>query len=188
MAIYRASMNFPMDSALPRDVVSITPHFNANDPEALVQVLHDNLNNWQGTAGKPHTIKIYDATKLPPSYPLAQREGLGTPPASTNPREVAICLSYFAVWNRPSYRGRLYLPSSWITAAIGARPSDPLLDQVLTFATQVLTKNLPPASFWTVYSRLHRSDSQVTDIWCDDEWDTVRSRGLRGTKRITQKV
>jgi len=188
MSVYRAALSFPMDSSLPKDVININPHFNGTDPDALAGALKANLDAYTATAGKPYTIKIYDAAKAPPSYPLATRTVTGTPPASPAPREVAICLSYFAIYNRPSFRGRLYLPSSWVTASPQVRPSDPLLANVLAFATSVLTKSLPPSTFWTVWSKLHHTDAQVTDIWCDDEWDTVRSRGMKSTKRVTAKV
>jgi hypothetical protein len=46
-----------------------------------------------------------------------------------------------------------------------------------------LGAGLPPSTFWVVYSRKTGGDAQVTNVWVDDEWDTVRSRGLRGTVR-----
>jgi hypothetical protein len=52
----------------------------------------------------------------------------------------------------------------------------------------VLTRGLPAATFWTVFSPTHGTDAQVTDIWADDEWDTIRSRGLKPSSRQTAKV
>ena len=60
---------------------------------------------------------------------------------------------------------------------------------MLTFATQVLTKSLPANHNWVVWSqKLRKSQGGVSDVWCDDEWDTVRSRGLKATTRTTAKV
>ena len=30
--------------------------------------------------------------------------------------------------------------------------------------------------------------SPVTNVWVDDEWDTIRSRGLKSTSRVTATV
>jgi hypothetical protein len=188
MPVYRASLIFPADGTLPRDNVSIHPHYGGSDPQAVANILKTNLDNWAGTAGKPYTIKIYDAEKAPPSFPLATVTNPGTPPSTSAPREVSLCLSYYSTWNRPRYRGRLYLPAHWTASSPGVRPSDASMAQALTFATDVLKKNLPAATNWVVWSRMDRKPYGVTDVWVDDEWDTVRSRGLRGTKRSTVKV
>jgi hypothetical protein len=36
-----------------------------------------------------------------------------------------------------------------------------------------------------VYSRREKVARPVTNYWVDDEWDTVRSRGLRSSTRVT---
>jgi hypothetical protein len=39
-----------------------------------------------------------------------------------------------------------------------------------------------------VYSTTEKkSQGAVSDAWVDDEWDTVRSRGLRASSRVTVK-
>lgn len=185
--VIRVQMGFPSDSALPKDIITLNPHFNAGDATALLNSLKTNLNAWSGTAGKPFTLKAYDATKLPPSYPLATVSQTGSTPNSTAPREVALCLSYYANFNRPRFRGRLYLPGSWLTAAPNVRPADPTIATALTFK-DVVGKNLPSGAFWTVWSTVTRTDAQVTNAWVDDEWDTIRSRGMVATKRVTGTV
>src|SRR4051812_19699243 len=95
MAVYRAQIGIPMDSALPRDVVTINPHYEGNDPDALAQALKANLAAYAATAGRSVSIKVYDAKKAPPSYPLAVASTAGTTLGSSCPREVALCLSYF---------------------------------------------------------------------------------------------
>lgn len=187
MAVFRVQLNFPFDSTLPRDKVSINPHYNGSDPQQLADALKANLIAYNPVTTAPFDIKVYDAKKAPPSYPLATASQSGTPPASSTPREVAICLSYYAQWNRPRYRGRLYLPAWWFTATVNVRPSGAIMTAALGFANSVLTKTLPAGTFWTVYSGVGGFDAQVTDIWCDDEWDTIRSRGLRATTRQTAK-
>src|SRR3954454_23607146 len=142
MAVYRVQLQFPYDSALPRDVVSINPHYNGSDPAAIASALKANLLAYTPTADKPWTIKVYDAKKPPPSFPLATQQNNATTPNSGIPREVAVCLSYYAVYNRPRFRGRLYLPTSWFTSVVNVRPSGAVQTAVLGFATAVLTKSL----------------------------------------------
>jgi hypothetical protein len=36
---------------------------------------------------------------------------------------------------------------------------------------------------WSVHSPTAGTTEKVEHYWCDDEWDTVRSRGLRATTR-----
>lgn len=187
MAVFRVQMKFPYDGALPRDEIVINPHYNGSDPQQLADALKANLIAYNPITTKPFTIKVYDAKKPPPSYPLATASQTGTAAGSDGPREVAICLSYYAQFNRPRFRGRLYLPASWFTAVLNVRPTGAVMTGVLGFASSVLTRTLPAGTFWTVYSPTAGTDAQVTDIWCDDEWDTVRSRGLKGTTRQTAK-
>lgn len=187
MAIYRAQISFPTDSLLPRDELVITPHFNGDNPGALCNALKANLIAHGAVGIKPFKIKVYDALKAPPSYPLATAEQTGTQATSIGPREVSLCLSYYATYNRPSYRGRVYLPNWLLGGSCDIRPTVAQRDAALLFH-QVLTQNLPSAHRFAVYSRKFRESYSVSDFWVDDEWDTVRARGLRGTARVTAKI
>jgi hypothetical protein len=186
MATYRVSMQFPFDSTLPKDVISINPHYNATDPQALVNALAANLKNTTYVSTHPFTLKAYDAAKAPPSYPLAIASQSGTAPNSGVPREVAICLSYYSTYNRPRFRGRLFLPPTWFSAVANVRPTGAIISAALAFATDVLTKSLPSQTNWVVWSDVEKkSQGGVSDCWVDDEWDTIRSRGLSPTTRQT---
>lgn len=186
--VFRVHMSFPYDSALPRDRIQLTPHFFGTDAGALANALKTNLMAWGAVATRPFTIKVYDAEKAAPSYPLVTVEQTGTTPTTSAPREIACCLSYYSTWNRPRTRGRLYLPCSWLTGAPLLRPTPGVLANVLTFGTDVLAKQLPASHNWVVWSRADRQAHGVTNIWADDEWDTVRSRGLRATTRVLGTV
>jgi hypothetical protein len=178
-------MSFPFDGSLPRDAVQINPHYFGDDPQALVNALSTNFAATTFGALKPHTFKAYDALKPPPSYPLATKTVTGTPPNSGIPREVAICLSYYTTYNRPRYRGRLYLIPTWFTSVANVRPSGAIQQAALDFAHEVLTKSLPANTDMVVFSKVEgKAMGGVSDFWVDDEWDTVRSRGLRGTTRL----
>src|SRR3954467_8574990 len=103
MATYRVQIAFQLDTALPRDAVTINPHYSGDNPQALGDALKVNLMaNANVGATCPFTVKVYDALKAPPSYPLyTVSNGTGFL-ASTKPREVALCLSYYSTWNRPT--------------------------------------------------------------------------------------
>lgn len=185
MPIYRATIAFPMDSALPRDEICINPHYSGTDAQLLANSLKANLIACSYVATAPFKIKVYDATKAPPSYPLATAEQVATPRNSSTPREVALCLSYYAQFNRPTFRGRVYLhPILFGGGAIDVRPSGTQRTNALSWKG-VLGTGLPPSTYWGVYSRKTGGMSQITNVWVDDEWDTMRSRGMRSTTRTT---
>lgn len=189
MSVYRVSMRFPMDSALPRDEITINPHFFGDNPDALVNALKANMLAAPVLATASFTIKAYDAAALPPSYPLAVATQVGVTPGNDRPREIALCVSYYTGFNRPSYRGRLYLPSRWLTGVPGLRPTTTQRDEAIALVKNVLTTNLPASHNWVVWSQKYRkSQGGVSNIWVDDEWDTVRRRGLRPTARTTANV
>jgi hypothetical protein len=189
VATYRVQMSFPYDSSFPRDAISINPHFNGSDPQALANALKANLIAFTPVADKPFTIKVYEAGHAPPNFPLAVAQQAGTPVASNMPREIALCLSYYTTYNRPRFRGRLYLPGWWYTSVPQVRPTAALTDEVIKFPAQVLAKALPSQTNWVVYSKREgKSQGGVTDVWCDNEWDTQRSRGLKADARSTGKV
>jgi hypothetical protein len=72
---------------------------------------------------------------------------------------------------------------------VNVRPSGAIITGALNFATAVLTKSLPSQTNWVVFSpRDGKAQGGVSDIWVDDEWDTVRSRGMKATTRQTAKI
>lgn len=183
LAIYRVQISFPVDSNLPVDAMSINPHYFGDDAQGLADVLKNNLAAFASVGpSRPFTIKVYDAQKPPPNYPLATAVQAGTPINSVVPRELSLCLSYYSTYNRPRYRGRLYLPSPYITGAYGARPTGAQITEALSWRTP-LTQGLPSAHNMVVYSRFLDQANGVSDFWVDDEWDIVRSRGRKPTTR-----
>lgn len=187
MAIYRAAISFPVDTNLPVDAMTITPHYFGDDAQALADRLKANLTAYAPVgATKPFSIRIYDAEKPPPNYPLATAAQAGNAFSSSAPRELALCLSYFSTWNRPRYRGRVYIPYEFIGGALGPRPSSTQITAALNWRN-VLTGSLPPAHNLVVYSRKNAAAYGVSDFWVDDEWDVMRSRGRKPTTRQTAK-
>lgn len=188
MALYRAQISFQMDSALPKDAVTINPHFKGDNAQGLADALLNNLRAISDIGvSYPIKIKVYDALKAPPSFPLGTAEqGTGFRPTST-PRELALCLSYYAAFNRPHSRGRFYIPATFVGGGMGIRPTAGQMTAALNFG-KVFEDNLPAGHVWNTYSPTTGASEPVTDYWVDDEWDIIRSRGLKGTSRQTAKT
>jgi hypothetical protein len=186
--IYRAQCSVWYDSTLPRDAMTINPHFNdrgpTSSPSTLANDLATILSN--GVTGTPQIqVKLYDAQDPPPNFPKATKIlNVGNAPASSVCRELALCLSYYAGENRPTKRGRLYFPLQWnALKTVGVRPTAGQQTDVQNWATHFSSLGGADVD-WGVYSRKLDSFDKVTNVYIDDEWDIMRSRGLRPTTRL----
>ena len=187
MATYRASIWWQFDSAFPRDRVTVNPHFVGDNPGALADAIMTNLQGLPGGPTMTMGVKVYDALHAKPNPPLVERQvGVDFTFSSKN-RDVALCLSYYSTYNRPRYRGRLYIPSEFLSGTIGVRPDTQQITDALNFR-HVLTTGMPPNTNWVVYSKANGASYGVSNVWVDNEWDTQRSRGLRGTTRQVATV
>ena len=180
----RCSIAFNCDTAFPRDALTITPHYTGSEnPQGLADQIKTKLQAIPKIGSTaPFTIKVYDAAKTKPSYPLATASQIGSPLISSAPREVALCLSYYAGRNIPRQRGRLYIPLSLLTGACGKIPTTTQMDEVLITWGNALVKQITAAAF-CVWSRVELKAHLVDNLWVDDEWDTVRSRGMKPQNR-----
>lgn len=188
MPIYRAQLGVHLDSDLPRDELVITPHFDdhgvGSDPQGLAEDLAAGYAGFLGGT-KRVTCKLYVATGAPPHYPVGEHEvNPGPAQASSCPREVALCLSFFSERNVPRRRGRVYVPMAALGQNLNTvRPPGVTMSKVGELAA--LFADLGGLDVdWVVYSRVDTTARPVTDWYVDDEWDTVRSRGLRPTTRV----
>lgn len=188
MTNFRVQCAFYYDSGLPRDTIQINPCYNATDAQALVNQLKNNfMAHAQIGATQHFDIKAYSLDTPPPNYPVAEASNGTGSTTLTMPREVAICLSYYSGSNRPRSRGRLYLPAHWVAGGLALRPTQAQRDNAVGFAS-TLTNGLAANTWWVLYSRVTKTAHTVTNVWADDEWDTVRSRGLRSTTRTETSV
>jgi len=187
--IVRAQIAWWPDSALPRDAVSINPHFEntigipgAGDWEQFADDLATAMATYGGNAYQTR-VSIYDAEGSAPVFPEAVVTKLpGVHSASSWPREVALCLSYYSENNMPKRRGRLFIPIAVLRSTPGLRPDAAQRTKALDCGT--LLANAGGANIdWGVWSRTDAAFHPVTNSWVDDEWDTMRSRGLRSTTR-----
>jgi hypothetical protein len=187
--IYRAQLAVHLDGELPRDQMVITPHFDDHGVGSDPQNLADDLATGYASylLGSKHvSCSIYVATGAPPHYPVAEAEvNKGSSGVASCPREVSMCLSFFSERNVPRRRGRVYVPCAALgMPAATVRPPGTLLNKIGELAP--LFQDLGGVDVdWVVWSRADQVARPVTDWYVDDEWDTVRSRGLRPTMRVT---
>lgn len=192
MALWSAQVMVGGDSALARDYMVNTLHFNGVGTflaaETDVSSIADDLAGiYVGLPGVSTTrevrVRIYnlDDPKPRPIKAEAVRNQGNFPPTGA-PREVALCLSFYADRNLPRQRGRIYVPALFLGGSQGGRPSAAQMT-VLTDLYTDLTNLGGTDLEWSVYSRMDDVHRQVQHGWVDDEWDTVRSRGLRSTTR-----
>lgn len=195
MAQYRMLVTYLPDNELAKDVVANTFYLDtdalsgADDPQALCtdaaelfagyRPLPDDLGDTQ--------VRAYDMSDALPRLPVgdatAPSAGGSTGPG---PREVALCLSYFAGRNLPRLRGRLYI-GPWGSAEMAARPAATQIGYLTALAEGI--SGLGGVNVqWVQYSPTTGNFTNVSDYWVDDEWDTVRSRGLRGQVRTSGTV
>lgn len=189
--IVKAVISTWVDSTEPTDAIQITPHYRLTDGAEPAATTFANalLDAW--TAYLPVTyrtaqrrVSIYNAQAPAPNYPITEvtRDKDSVKVSSTN-RETALCLSYYASFNRPRYRGRLYVPCMFTgLTPSGASADVTIRAKVLALGT-ALAGVTPSTADWVVYSRVLNAATNVTNVWVDDSWDTVRSRNKRSTAR-----
>ena len=191
--IARAQISVWMDSVFPRDAMIITPHFNnaaflpgGEDWQDFADDLATAMWQYYNANSRQVNVKIYDAQGTVPVLPVGNvTKGSGLAPPSGIPREVAMCLSYYSGQNQPGKRGRLYVPvCATGLDALSGRPSNFFRDK--TLALGGLLKDAGGTDVdWGVFSRRDNQFRPTTNYWVDDEWDTMRSRGLRPTMRVS---
>jgi hypothetical protein len=176
----------------------ITPHYNVSGASPTPQVLADGLANQFQTwlvSFAPITVKLYEEDGLPPPhYPVATstKNVGGGPVVSTAPREIALCLSYYQTHNVPRYRGRLYTPLAWINKNMSgggtpsARPTSAHQNSVKALASAL--QGAAAGAQWGFWSRRDKNFRAITNYYVDDEWDTIRKRGLKPTSRVTGTI
>lgn len=190
MPIWKLQVAIAADSVFPRDKMVMTPHFNdqgaTTDPQSLCTDLAAALKPWI-TNSQGHQIEVtaYDAQGAVPVVPQGYAVvSAGLAAAMPCPREIAVCLSFYSGFNRARQRGRLYVPYGLIGTAAGldVRPSATVRTKIGTLAP--ILQDLGGVDVdWCIFSKVGNVARPVTNWWVDDEWDTVRSRGLRATTR-----
>lgn len=200
MPLYKCIVAIPADTSLPKDRILLSPWFNdhglTTDPASIAGQVVDVFAG--PTAWLKQSIEatctVYQHTPGTPTFgpPVASVTRYpGTVRASNCPRDVALCLSFYAGTNVKRRRGRLYLPISIRTGAgtdiAFARPSASLRTEAAALGTALSAVGGADVD-WVVHSTVDDASYKVTNVWVDDEWDTQRRRGLTATTRSALSV
>jgi hypothetical protein len=127
-------------------------------------------------------VKCYDLADAEPRPVRAHsifNPGTPAAPDEIGPRQVALCLSYYAGRNLPATRGRIYV------GPINAPPPVPntgVMNEVMALGNALF--NIGGANVhWQQHSEKTGVSSTITDIWVDNRWDTQRRRLVKATAR-----
>lgn len=150
------------------------------------QLAEDACDVWVARSGYPNYVNIvkcsiYDMAQAEPRAPKATVSKPIAGSGEGGPREVAVCLSYYAGRNLPRLRGRMYI-GPWQQADMMERPAA-VRTQAMGIGTGIAALGGLDCD-WKQYSPTNNLFTTVSNYWCDNEWDTVRSRGLRGDTRL----
>lgn len=190
----RALCGWQVGSALPRDVMQITPCFRHqavlpfDDPnwQDLADDLADGLQTWASVAKRQLTVKLYQIGEPIPNRPKATAlRDAGSLAETGTPRELAICLSFYGGPNAPWNRGRLYLPFHMLgMSSPGPRPDSSMRTKAGALAPTLAGLGGVDVD-WIVWSPTRGQATRVENWFVDDEWDVQRRRGLKPTTRTT---
>jgi hypothetical protein len=185
-------------SSLARDRLTVTSHWQAltsvPTAQTLATTLANGMTSWLG-GSHSGAVTVYASDFSPAGTyhpPLAQVKMTGGTIGDHGPGEIALCLSYYASFNVKRQRGRNYVPFNWIYTAMdvsatppAARPTATMMNIALGLWTNVYKPVKDSNQWqWVLKSRTDKAHKIITNVWVDDEWDTMRSRGLRGTTRV----
>lgn len=148
-----------------------------------------------GRSQTGHTIKVYAADGSKPNYPIDEREWsfAGAVGSQELPQEVALCVSYAnttaSAVPRARRRGRIYI-SGWASNRNDTGRPTSTLTTNMPLSYKNLCEGMNALSGVTagVWSRVNSTVYPIDTIWCDNEWDTMRSRGGKSTSRNTVVV
>lgn len=143
--------------------------------------------------GSGGTVKLYDAqvkgTRSQPIPPQATASYVPTTWLASNtlgPRQVALCLSYYAQNNYPRRRGRIYICAAPLQANSTERPTASRMNELIGLADSL--HNIGGANqHHVVWSHADNAANTITNYWVNNTWDTQRSRvNWQETSRVTQ--
>jgi hypothetical protein len=189
MATHKAQVSMTFDTAFARDKIVNTLYFGdiaSTDWDALATDLCDIYqDHWLDGGAREVKVDFYDVESPAPHFPIGShtRNAGVIGPASHCPREVALCLSYYAERNLPRQRGRIYLPITGTSHNPAMRPNPTIMNKALAMGGFFAALGGADID-WRVWSPTDSEGRDVTNTWVDDEWDTQRSRGLRATTRV----
>lgn len=196
---YKFQVSWPVTDTLPRNRMSNTLHFQhvtggLND-DALESMCADLVALYAVKYKGNYEIlcKAYDTDAVPnnPRASVVQHSGLAH--QCNTARELALVLSYAGEHRGvKSERGRIYtnpfIVGTNLVQDPALRPTTLQMEWALGFFS-LANESFPDIGGvdWKfgIYSPTYKTFTQAQQAWVNDDWDVMRSRGLRETQRIT---
>jgi hypothetical protein len=171
----------------PRERIVNTLHFKSDFIGESYDSLATDVVNAFKNLSRPSPLDTFEARvyKLSDSEPRpivgSNKQTVVPTQGSSGPREVALCLSFYAGRNLPRSRGRVYC-GPFLVGEMAERPNSSIRANLGSLATALAAAG--GAGYdWSVRSTRDNMLKVITNWWVDDEWDTVRSRGRQQTTR-----
>jgi len=198
MADYDVQVVLHSFTALPRDAVVNTFHFDVNFPDTLNGLCDDIAAAYATLAPivlgdvNGMTVKVY-LPGLNPAGPVFEKSyAAPNVGATSGPGEVAICLSYTATDNVAAAgkrrRGRVYIGRLKGSILGTAFVQGIHRDAVLAFGQSIGSAGNAGNTTWKMHSRMDNVYVKIEAIFVDDAWDTQRRRGKAPSVRQVQDV
>lgn len=127
------------------------------------------------------TTKVYDMSlplHSPPVFTSTTAPGAGD---ILGPRQIALCLSWYAGLNVKGMRGRIYI-GPWPQANVGEYATTAQMASLIALGG-LLHHPGGPDVVHTVHHVASGTHSDVTNYFCNNRWDTMRSRLPKETAR-----
>jgi hypothetical protein len=196
MGVHKYQVAAAADTLAPRDAIVNTLYFNHTLepilPEDLDAVCGDLCDLFASTWYSASATRQIETTAYdlgaPPNPPVGHHIiNVGSAPVSQGPREIALCLSFYADQNTPRKRGRIYLMVTGFHTPNAVRPDASEMSRALALAAGL--RDIGGVNVdWSVHSTTDGTTRKVEHAWCDDEWDTVRKRGMKPTTRQSMSL
>jgi len=210
MGLIRCQIRLPYDSGLPRDAAVNTFYFNqTGTPDAftgpqvfnLLKAFYNDVPTGQAGAVRQLLspvlngvieVAMYHIPDPEPRVPFFEDEdSLTAVDTAPLPAEVAICVSFNGAPEsgtpQARRRGRVFIGPLGQEVLSGsgsvARPDNDSIAILAAAATDLLEGATSDGRPWHVYSPTGSTSYAVVGGWVDNEFDTVRKRGIGATAR-----
>lgn len=215
--LYRVQVVIPRVTGLAEDAVSNTFHFDKDEGSAgnwlsgaqnistRLQAFYQSQSQiMSGVLGTSLIVKAYNPRDPKPQVPLFTQTHTWTHTSTALPSEVAVCLSFRAAAMSgvaaARRRGRVFIGPLAGTVATGApssgevRPSPTILEPLVNAGLALVLGGAgdPRLCIYSptthAVSNIDDAFNDVEDVYADNSFDTVRSRGAAPNYRFTANV
>lgn len=173
-------------------VATLLQHFYQNGATGI-NALGSYLGQYVDRGTNHCSIKTYDMAEAPPRTPRISTWTMPNLVGGTGPipNEVALCGSFKSSAQKgPRGRGRVFIGPLDAHCVVEAddltiRPSAAVIASLRNALATLKTATAETPYQWGIYSHFGPTHIHpVTDIWVDNEFDTIRKRGERATSRV----